>query len=87
MSWCELVVPKSIVNQVWDSLVDGGVTPCGLGARDTLRLEAATLWPRIIRNNISASDTVSVGCDFNKSFVGKDALLKQKSKLLKKRGH
>ena len=26
--------------QVWDALLDAGVTPCGLGARDTLRLEA-----------------------------------------------
>ncbi len=24
---------------VWDALLSGGVTPCGLGARDTLRLE------------------------------------------------
>lgn len=26
---------------LWNALIDAGVTPCGLGARDTLRLEAA----------------------------------------------
>ena len=36
----EMVLPKGVVKKIWDSLVGAGVTPCGLGARDTLRLEA-----------------------------------------------
>ncbi len=36
----ELAVPKAIADQVWEAVVDAGVTPAGLGARDTLRLEA-----------------------------------------------
>jgi aminomethyltransferase len=35
----ELVVPAELAGGVWDALVAAGATPCGLGARDTLRLE------------------------------------------------
>lgn len=35
-----MVAPETAV-QLWDALLEAGVTPCGLGARDTLRLEAA----------------------------------------------
>ncbi len=37
----ELVVNAADAEAVWNILLDGGVTPCGLGARDVLRLEAA----------------------------------------------
>ena len=84
---CELVVPKSIVNQVWDSLVDGGVTPCGLGARDTLRLEAGLpLYGQELSETISPLQTrYPWVVDFNKTFVGKDALLKQKEQGVEKK--
>ena len=36
----EIVLPASDVQAAWQALVDAGVKPCGLGARDTLRLEA-----------------------------------------------
>jgi aminomethyltransferase len=36
----EIFVPPSDVAPVWHALVGDGVAPCGLGARDTLRLEA-----------------------------------------------
>ncbi|WP_018983189.1 glycine cleavage system aminomethyltransferase GcvT [Salinimonas chungwhensis] len=36
----EIMVPVARAEQFWQSLVDAGVKPCGLGARDTLRLEA-----------------------------------------------
>lgn len=35
----ELVVPNAAAGEVFDRLVQGGAVPCGLGARDTLRLE------------------------------------------------
>jgi len=35
----ELVVPWNDAVTVWDALVEAGVRPCGLGARDTLRTE------------------------------------------------
>lgn len=36
----ELAVPASAAAALWDALIGSGVTPAGLGARDTLRLEA-----------------------------------------------
>ncbi len=37
----EIVMPASQAKGAWDRLLAAGVAPCGLGARDTLRLEAA----------------------------------------------
>ncbi|GAC1474496.1 MAG: glycine cleavage system aminomethyltransferase GcvT [Isosphaeraceae bacterium] len=41
----ELIVPASAASSVWQALMDSGnaqgIVPCGLGARDTLRFEAA----------------------------------------------
>ena len=36
----EITLPAGEVAVVWQALVDAGIKPCGLGARDTLRLEA-----------------------------------------------
>jgi aminomethyltransferase len=36
----ELAVDADHAGAVWDAVVDAGITPAGLGARDTLRLEA-----------------------------------------------
>jgi aminomethyltransferase len=36
----ELIAPAAEGARLWDALLDAGVAPCGLGARDTLRLEA-----------------------------------------------
>ncbi|MEO7398507.1 MAG: glycine cleavage T C-terminal barrel domain-containing protein, partial [Ilumatobacteraceae bacterium] len=37
----ELAVPADAADEVWQSITDAGIAPAGLGARDTLRLEAA----------------------------------------------
>lgn len=37
----EICMPAANAPRVWDELLAAGVEPCGLGARDTLRLEAA----------------------------------------------
>jgi aminomethyltransferase len=36
----ELLIEPEIAPPIWAELLDAGVVPCGLGARDTLRLEA-----------------------------------------------
>ncbi|MFP4494866.1 MAG: glycine cleavage system aminomethyltransferase GcvT [Halochromatium sp.] len=36
----EILLPATEVVDLWQALIAAGVTPCGLGARDTLRLEA-----------------------------------------------
>jgi aminomethyltransferase len=37
----EAMVPNAVGPMLWDELIAKGAVPCGLGARDTLRLEAA----------------------------------------------
>ena len=37
---CELLCMAEDAGALWDAVLARGVTPCGLGARDTLRLEA-----------------------------------------------
>ncbi len=39
----ELVIPGGAAPEVWAALMDRGAVPCGLGARDVLRLEAGLL--------------------------------------------
>jgi aminomethyltransferase len=36
----ELLIDPDVAPAIWAELLDAGVVPCGLGARDTLRLEA-----------------------------------------------
>ncbi len=36
----EIVMPAADAESAWQAMLDAGVAPCGLGARDTLRLEA-----------------------------------------------
>ncbi len=36
----EVLLPAADAVRFWNALLEAGVTPCGLGARDTLRLEA-----------------------------------------------
>ena len=43
----EIFIPNSDAPKLWRSLVDAGVTPVGLGARDTLRLEKGFLLSRV----------------------------------------
>jgi aminomethyltransferase len=35
----ELYIPNNNASEIWDALINADVTPCGLGARDTLRME------------------------------------------------
>jgi aminomethyltransferase len=39
----EIILPKQQIAQLWSDLMTAGVKPCGLAARDTLRLEAGML--------------------------------------------
>ncbi len=39
----EIILPQDNITPLWNSLKEKGVTPCGLAARDTLRLEAGFL--------------------------------------------
>lgn len=65
---------------VWQALMEVGVPPCGLGARDTLRLEAGFC---LYGNDIDEhTSPISAGLGwitkFNKDFVDAERLLKEK---------
>jgi aminomethyltransferase len=72
----ELLLAPSDAPAVWDALVEAGATPAGLGARDTLRLEACFhLYGNDLsedRNPIEAGLKWAVKPDTD--FIGADAL-------------
>ena len=74
----EIMLPAAEAENLWNALHKAGVTPCGLGARDTLRLEAGmNLYGQDMDETVSPLDaglawTVSLNTD--RDFVGKSAL-------------
>ncbi len=76
----EIVVPSVVAGDLVDDLVATGVTPAGLGARDTLRLEAGlSLWGEDIDENTTPIEAgLEFFVDYDHDFVGKDALLAQR---------
>ncbi len=76
---------------IWNRLIEAGsefkIEPCGLGARDVLRLEAGMcLYGSELDETISPLEArIGYTVKFDKGeFIGKDALLKQKSEGLKR---
>ncbi|MBU0503255.1 MAG: glycine cleavage system aminomethyltransferase GcvT [Candidatus Omnitrophota bacterium] len=77
----EIYLSNPKIKELWALLLkDGSVKPAGLGARDTLRLEMGySLYGQDIDLNITPLEAgMERYLDFNKDFIGKDALLKQK---------
>jgi aminomethyltransferase len=72
----ELMCPAEDGPALWDAVVERGVVPCGLGARDTLRLEVC--YP-LHGNDIGPdTDAISAGlgwaCALDKEFTGVEVL-------------
>jgi aminomethyltransferase len=76
----EIMVENAAAPAIWDSLLqageEAGLLPCGLGARDTLRLEAAMpLWGHEMDESVTP---LEAGLDFavrlDKDFLGRDAI-------------
>jgi aminomethyltransferase len=72
----ELILPNDEVAACWQKLLDAGVKPCGLGARDTLRLEAGMpLYGNDMTEQTLAIHTqVAWSISWNHDFIGKKAL-------------
>jgi aminomethyltransferase len=74
----EIIVPAERAPTLWQQLVDAGVRPCGLGARDTLRLEAGmNLYGQDMDETTSPLDcglAWTVDLESPRDFVGKAAL-------------
>ncbi|HIK30987.1 MAG TPA: glycine cleavage system aminomethyltransferase GcvT [Oscillatoriales cyanobacterium M59_W2019_021] len=85
----EIMVDPPIGKVLWRSLVEAGVTPCGLGARDTLRLEAAmALYGQDIDNTttpLEAGLKWLVHLDRKGDFIGREALERQQQDGLTRR--
>jgi aminomethyltransferase len=88
----EIFVPPATAGSVWQALMQSGrpvdIRPCGLGARDTLRLEAGM---RLYGNDIDESTTVlEAGLGWiigwsKAAFNGRDRLVQQKNEGVSRR--
>jgi aminomethyltransferase len=79
----EVMVDPDVGVELWRSLHNAGVIPCGLGARDTLRLEAAmALYGQDIDDTttpLEAGLGWLVHLDTKGEFVGREILAQQKA--------
>jgi glycine cleavage system T protein (aminomethyltransferase) len=78
---CELLCMSEDAVRLWDAVVARGAVPCGLGARDTLRLEVC--YP-LHGNDIGPkTDAISAGlgwaCALDKEFEGVEVLRRVKA--------
>ncbi|MEY2833028.1 MAG: hypothetical protein RLZZ574_2287 [Cyanobacteriota bacterium] len=85
----EIMLDPEAAQQLWRSLQQAGVTPCGLGARDTLRLEAAmSLYGHEINETISPLEAGLgwvVHFKDKGDFIGRSVLEQQKATGIKRR--
>lgn len=85
----EVMVDANVGVELWRKLQQSGVVPCGLGARDTLRLEAAmALYGQDINDTttpLEAGLGWLVHLDTKGEFIGRSVLEQQKSAGLKRR--
>ncbi|NII12123.1 glycine cleavage system aminomethyltransferase GcvT [Oleiagrimonas sp. C23AA] len=79
----EIIVPAEQAAALWQKLLDAGVAPCGLGARDTLRLEAGmNLYGQDMDGDVTpweANLGWTIAMDEGRDFIGRAALEKQKA--------
>src|SRR5574343_1245502 len=75
----EIMLPAGEAESLWNQLHQAGVAPCGLGARDTLRLEAGmNLYGQDMDESVSPLDAGlawTVAMKDERDFIGKSALL------------
>lgn len=73
---CEVVAPNVVAEDLWDRLVAGGAEPCGLGARDTLRLEMGyPLHGHELSTDVLPHEArMRWAVDLDHDFPGRDAL-------------
>lgn len=80
----ELILPHAQLVELWGALLAAGVKPCGLGARDTLRLEAGmNLYGQDMDDAVSPLEcglswTVAFAPE-ERDFIGRKALQAQKA--------
>ena len=74
----EIILPASRAAAFWAELQSAGVVPCGLGARDTLRLEAGmNLYGQDMNDETTPLESNlawTVDCSTDRKFIGRAAL-------------
>ena len=84
---CELLVMPDDAARLWDAVVERGAAPCGLGARDTLRLEVC--YPLHGNDITPETDAISAGlgwvCALDKEFTGVEELRRIKEEVPEQR--
>lgn len=86
----EIMLPSSLAAAMWDKLASVGVKPCGLGARDTLRLEAGmNLYGSDMTEETSPlisglSWTIAMNPE-DRNFIGRSSLEKEKAQGVKQK--
>lgn len=79
-SGAEICVAPDAAGSLMAGFVEAGAVPCGLGARDTLRLEAGLpLWGEDIDESTTPLEAgLGFAVSFDHEFVGKDKLVAQR---------
>ena len=79
----EVLLPQTAVVAFWNALLAAGVKPAGLGARDTLRLEAGmNLYGQDMDESVSPFEAAlawTVALDEGRDFIGRPVLEAQKA--------
>ncbi|MFK5987164.1 MAG: glycine cleavage system aminomethyltransferase GcvT [Pseudomonadota bacterium] len=77
----EIICPNKQASELWQQFIDAGVAPCGLGARDTLRLEAGM---NLYGNDMDETQSPlesglswTVAMKDDREFIGRSALQQQ----------
>ncbi len=82
----EIILPAAETVDLWSTLVSEGAKPCGLGARDTLRLEAGmNLYGHEMDETVSplaANMGWTVARADDREFIGRSALTEPEEKLI-----
>ncbi|MDP8947708.1 MAG: glycine cleavage system aminomethyltransferase GcvT [Actinomycetota bacterium] len=85
----EIYLSPGDAPRLWRELIGAGATPAGLGARDTLRLEAGMC---LYGNELDPETTpleagigFAVHLDKEQGFIGQDALIREKEEGLRKK--
>jgi aminomethyltransferase len=83
----EIICPSDEAERIWDALLAKGVQPCGLGARDILRLEAGMcLYGHDLNEDITPLEADLMRfVAMDKSFIGKDAIERQMREGIKRK--